>query len=250
MTQTLGPQTTTQLPDHTQLPETDGIPVKNFQEHPQTRLLSDTIEPVLDALHPDEMYAIGQDCGIYWKYEAEDPLRGAIAPDWFYVPGVPRKLDGEHRRSYVMWQEAIPPMIAIELASGDGEEERNSTPPQPGQKPGKFWVYERVLRIPYYGIYIVKQGKGQLEMYNWRDMSYQRMAPNAQGQYEITPLGVSLGIWHGLYKTRKEPEDWLRWWDTDGSLLPDYKEEAEAQKARADRLAERLQALGIDPDEL
>jgi hypothetical protein len=32
------------FPDHTQLPESDGTFVKNFQEHPQSLLLTDTIE--------------------------------------------------------------------------------------------------------------------------------------------------------------------------------------------------------------
>jgi hypothetical protein len=39
--------------DHKQLPETDGTFVKNFQEHPQSLLISSSILPVLDALHPD-----------------------------------------------------------------------------------------------------------------------------------------------------------------------------------------------------
>ena len=31
------------LPDHTQLPESDGTFVKNYQEHPQSILLTDSI---------------------------------------------------------------------------------------------------------------------------------------------------------------------------------------------------------------
>ncbi len=34
-------------PDRTQLPESDGTFVKNFQEHPQRILLTDSISPVL-----------------------------------------------------------------------------------------------------------------------------------------------------------------------------------------------------------
>ena len=33
------------LPDHTQLPESDGTFVKNFQEHPQSLLLTSSICP-------------------------------------------------------------------------------------------------------------------------------------------------------------------------------------------------------------
>ena len=116
------------LPDHRQLPESDGTFVKNFQEHPQSILLTSSITPTLDRLHPDGNYAIGQDCGIYWRLT--DPLeKGAEAPDWFYVAGVPPMLDGKRRRSYVMWKEFIVPLIAIEFVSGDGSEERDRTSP-------------------------------------------------------------------------------------------------------------------------
>ncbi len=276
MTQTLGPQSATQLPDHTQLPETDGIPVKNFQEHPQSLLLTDSIRPVLDALHPDGQYAIGQDCGIYWRYDAEEPLKGAIAPDWFYVPGVPPLLEGEFRRSYVLWKEFVSPLVALELSSGDGTEERDATPPSQNQKPGKFWVYERMLHIPYYGIYTMARGRGRLEMYHWQDLRYRPMTPNANSRYEIPPLGVALGIWQGAYQSKAMATDWLRWWDLAGNLLLAGDERAEQEKQRAEReqqraeraeerevlaqreaaqerekaarLAERLRALGIDPD--
>ena len=65
-------------PDHTQLPESDGTFVKNFQEHPQSIILTSSIQPVLQKLHPDGQYCIGQDSGIYWKQmpAAEDPLEG------------------------------------------------------------------------------------------------------------------------------------------------------------------------------
>ncbi|MEI2419217.1 Uma2 family endonuclease, partial [Arthrospira platensis SPKY2] len=42
----------TTLPDHTQLPDSDGTFVKNFQEHPQSILLTDSILSTLDSLHP------------------------------------------------------------------------------------------------------------------------------------------------------------------------------------------------------
>jgi hypothetical protein len=65
---------TLSLPDHTQLPESDGTFVfaersagKNFQEHPQSILLTSSIRPVLEQLHPDGRYCIGQDSGIYWR---------------------------------------------------------------------------------------------------------------------------------------------------------------------------------------
>ncbi|BCL34008.1 hypothetical protein NSMS1_04550 [Nostoc sp. MS1] len=108
-----------QFPDHTQLPESDGTFVfaqraggKNFQEHPQSIIITDSIIQTLQNLHADGNFCIGQDCGIYWR-ETEPPEKGTVAPDWFYVPGVPPRLDGKIRRSYVLWREYIPPLIAI-----------------------------------------------------------------------------------------------------------------------------------------
>lgn len=131
------------FPDHTQLPEEDGTFVKNFQEHPQSIILTDSLGLILQRLHPDGQYAIGQDCGIYWR-ETEPPEKGAEAPDWFYVPNVPPLVNGEIRRSYVLWREFMAPLIALEFASGDGSPERDRTPlSYSGEvsKPGKFWVY-------------------------------------------------------------------------------------------------------------
>ena len=114
----------TTLLDHTQLPESDGTFVENFQELPQSILLTESIEPILQQLHPDGQYAIGQDNGIYWRL-TDPPERGAEAPDGFYVPNVPPTLDGQMRRSYVLWQEIVSPLIALEFVSGNGEEERD-----------------------------------------------------------------------------------------------------------------------------
>jgi Uma2 family endonuclease len=187
---------TLSLPDHTQLPESDGTFVKNFQEHPQSILLTSAIRPVLELLHPDERYCIGQDSGIYWQL-VDPPERGAEAPDWFYVSNVAPLLDGQYRRSYVMWKEVVAPLIAIEFVSGDGSEERDATSPflNAGAKAGKFWVYEQAVRIPFYAIYEVK--KASVEVYELVAQRYQLVSPNNRGHYPIPPLGVELGIWQG-----------------------------------------------------
>ena len=263
------------FPDHTQLPDSDGTFVKNFQEHPQSIILTDSIGPVVERLHPDGQYAIGQDCGIYWR-ETDPPERGAEAPDWFYVPNVPATLDG-FRRSYVLWPEHMAPFIALEFASGNGEEERDRTPLAVAAdgtttKPGKFWVYERIIRIPYYGIYEMRTGN--LEVYHLIDFVYRRMEPNERGHYPIPVLDVELGLWQGSYQNQELL--WLRWWDSQGNLLltgseqveieralveqereraEQERERAEQERERAEQaerkvtqLAERLRAMGIDPD--
>jgi Uma2 family endonuclease len=214
----------TTLPDHTQLPESDGIfvsqslagvpPVvrtgaKNLQEHHQSILLTDSIEPILQKIHPDGQYCIGQDSGIYWGL-TEPPERGAEAPDWFYVPNVPPTLNGIVRRSYVLWQEYVAPLIVLEFVSGNGAEERDKTPIT-----GKFWVYEQAIRVPFYGIYEVK--KASVEMYQLVRGHYELLPANERGHYPVEEMGVELGIWQGRYQNLELP--WLRWWDNQGNLL-------------------------------
>ena len=226
------------FPDHTQLPESDGTFVKNFQEHPQSLILTDSIGPILQQRHPDGQYAIGQDCGIYWR-ETEPAEQGAEAPDWFYVPNVPPNIDGQIRRSYVLWREHIAPLIALEFASGNGDEERDCTPLSRTDegvvtKPGKFWVYERVMRIPYYGIYQVNNGR--LEVYRLIDGYYQLLELNQRGHFPIAPLGVELGLWQGSYQNQTML--WLRWWDEEGNLLLIGDERAELERLRGEQQRE------------
>ncbi|MBE9241698.1 Uma2 family endonuclease [Synechocystis salina] len=236
----LAKETFTPLPDHTQLPCEDGTFVKNFQEHPQSILLTSAIRPVLDQIHTDGQYTIGQDSGIYWRL-TEPPQRVAEAPDWFYVPNVPPLLNGKGRRSYVLWQEIIPPQIVLEFVSGDGFEERDRTP-----WTGKFWIYETVIRPAYYGIYEVE--KASVELYYLIGSHYELMNPNAYGHYEIPELQVALGIWQGTYQNMELP--WLRWWDLQGKLLPNPEEKVIQAEEKAEKLAAKLRELGINPETL
>ena len=237
------------FPDHTQLPDSDGTFVKNFQEHPQSIILTDSLGAVLHQRHPDGQYAIGQDCGIYWR-ETDPPEKGAEAPDWFYVPNVPPKLDGKVRRSYVLWREHIAPLIALEFASGNGSEERDATPLSYSEegtatKPGKFWVYEQVFHIPYYGIYEISSGK--LEVYTLVGGFYQPLTPNERGHYPIPPLGVELGLWEGSYQNQTQL--WLRWWDEQGNLLLTGTEQAAVERERAEREQQRALRAERERDE-
>jgi Uma2 family endonuclease len=262
------------LPDHTQLPDKDGSIVTNFQEHPQSNLLTGSLFPRLCELYPDGQFCIGHDCGIYWRHMRQ-PLEGCKAPDWFFVSGVPPMLDGQPRRSYVLWQEGVHPLAVIEYVSGDGSEERDTTPHR-----GKFWVYEQGICAPYYAIYEAE--KGTVELFKLIAGRYQQVEPNAAGRLPIEPLRVELGIWQGTYRGMELP--WLRVWDAvSGQMLPSEEERAEAERhkvefqrkradtaesllddtrqmlseeteraenerKRAEQLAERLRAAGIDPD--
>ena len=200
--------------------------MENFRETPQNVLLDQGIWPILERIHPDRHFALGHDCGIYWRLT--DPLeRGAICPDWFYVPGVPPDLDGHYRRSYVLWKEHVPPAVMIEYASEDGSKERDRTPYE-----GKFWIYEQAVRGGYYAIFVVETG--ELEVHRLEGTA--RIGgcnPTSAGITRSSRLGVELGVWHGFFGNETAP--WLRWYDTQGNLLPIGEERAEQERRRAEQ---------------
>jgi Uma2 family endonuclease len=224
--------------DHTQLPFKDETVVSNLFENPQSFLLTSALDPVLARRHPDGRYCIGGDNFIYFN-DTDPPANGAKAPDWYYVPNVPQTVGGVYRRSYVLWRERVPPLVVIEYASGNGDEERDRTP-----NVGKFWAYEQAIRAEYYVIH--EPDRERVEVFRLVDGGYQTLPPNERGHYPVEPLGVELGIWQGTY--RNMTMAWLRWWDAAGNLLPTAEERATAEQERAERLAAKLREMGIDPD--
>jgi hypothetical protein len=64
----------------------------------------------------------------------------------------------------------------------------------------------------------------------------------------LAPIGLGLTLWEGQFE-----EDvtrlWLRWCDREGNVIPTGAEGQAMATQRADRLAEKLRALGINPDE-
>jgi Uma2 family endonuclease len=219
------------LPDHTQLPDKDGSMANSFQEFPQRELLTGSLTPRLEQMHPEGNYIIGMDSGIYWLH-TDPPLNGCKSPDWYYVPGVSPMLDGRIRRSYVLWKEGIRPLIAIEYVSGDGSEEHDATP-----FTGKFWVYEQGICIPFYAIF--DGFRDTVELYTLRSGRYEPVPANAAGRYPVEPLGVELGLWHALYSGMEGT--WLRFWDAEsGKMLPSAEERAEDAAWVADVLRREL----------
>ena len=211
------------LPTHLDLPHTDDKPVENEYQPLQGMLLRSCLTPHIVELHPDGDYFIGMDCGIYFSNTAA-PLDGCRAPDFYFVPNVPALLDDVMRRSYVMWVEKKPPLIVMEFVSRNGSDERDTT-----EFTGKFWIYERAIRAPYYVIW--DWPKEKLDVYFLSKKGYEPMPANSNGRFPIEPMGIELGVWDGPYLHHTEP--WLRAWDRTGKLLPTGEESADAEKGRA-----------------
>ena len=257
------------LPDHMDLPCSDDAVVENLHELPEALLLTFCLGPTLARLHPADDYLIGSNAAIYWD-QTDEPWDGSIAPDWFYVPGV-SGIDGEGRgkRSYVMWQEHVPPLIVVEFISNSRGRERDRTPGK-----GKFWIYEQAIGARYYAIFDPIARPGTLEAYRLVDGSYTPMDRDPLGRFAIPELGATLGLWEGKFLALGGP--WLRWYAADGTLLEYTAEQvaqavrraeeserrAEESERRAEEservareearrsaaLAAKLRALGIDPD--
>ena len=88
---------------------------------------------------------------------------------------------------------------------------------------------------------------------------------NSAGRYvELTPpqgisevkqsvwleeVGLGLTLWSGEFE-EDVTQTWLRWCDRDGQVILTGAEGREIERQRADRLAERLRAMGINSNEV
>jgi len=179
-------------------------------------------------------------------------------PDWFGVVGVSRLYEQrELRLSYVVWQEGVNPFVVVEFLSPGTEKEDLGTSERNPQKPPTKWeVYEQILRVPYYIVY--DRYTTRLQAFSLSGGHYQALLV-VGGRIWLSELKMGLGLWQGSFEEIEE--NWLRWYDTEGNWISTDAEymqqqlERERQRAgqerqRADRLAERLRAAGIDPDEV
>ncbi len=192
------------------------------------------------------------------------------APDWMLVHPLSPRADGLPRRSYTPHAEGPVPLVVMEFLSTrhQGEYSMRRT----GQL-GKWFFYEQVIRVPIYVIFRPLQGT--LEVHRLDEFGhYKPVEADAHNRYPIPVLDLRLGIWSGTYGDRAG--HWLRWWDSSGVLLPWSEERASAAQQqlsqteqqlsqteqqlsqaeqqllqaeqRAQRLAEQLRQLGVDPD--
>jgi Uma2 family endonuclease len=182
-------------------------------------------------------------------------------PDWFAVIGVSRLYeDRDMRLSYVVWQEGVNPFVVVELQSpGTEAEDLGKTVAKSGKAPTKWEVYERILRVPYYILF--NRYTDVLKVYKLSGGRYQELI-SQNDQYWLPELHIGLGVWYGEYQGINRL--WIRWVDHEGNwILTDterleleqqQRQQAEQQRdeaqLKADRLAERLKAMGIDPDEI
>jgi Uma2 family endonuclease len=258
-------------------PEDPGLPDQFHLLQPE--LLEATFQPTT---YPPEEVFTAIDLNVYYD---PDHLNGYKRPDWFAALGVEEICNEEGLRlSYVVWQEAAAPYLVVELLSLGKEQEDLGTAVRDAQQPPNKWqVYEQWLRVPYYVVF--SRFTDELHYFYWQDGRYHEIKPVGQRLW-LPEAGIGLGLWYGIYRRRER--HWLRFYDADGRWIPtpleqqaqraeqerqqtrqaEQRAEQERQRAaqerqraeqaqqqtkqerlRAERLAAKLKALGIEPDE-
>jgi Uma2 family endonuclease len=145
-------------------------------------------------------------------------------PDFFVVLGTERKT----RKSWVVWEEdGKYPNVIIEILFPKTADTDKGFKKQLYQDtfrtPDYFWFDPETLEFA--GFHLV-------------DGEYQPLEPNSQGNLWSQQLGLYLGI----------HQEQLRFFTTEGQLVPTPEEVAERETQRAERLAAKLRELNIDPD--
>jgi Uma2 family endonuclease len=229
------------IPDANQLVTEDDTPVDNFASEKQQRLL---ISSLYSSLR-NQTFLAAANVGIYYT-----DLQPPIVPDVFLSLDVqvPDNWWEKQNRCYMIWRFGKHPEVVIEIVSNKEGDELGK----------KLKIYEQ-MRVSYYIVYDPNHQLGEqtLRVYELRGMRYSETSGNWLEQ-----VGLGLTLWEGEFEGRHDI--WLRWCYQDSNVLPTGDERAqvaeqrveqerlekEQAQQRAQLLAERLRAMGIDPDTL
>ncbi len=164
------------------------------------------------------------------------------APDWAFIPKINVNRE-EVTRSYTPQLQGDIPVIVMEFTSDTEGTEYSVKPTYP---PGKWFFYERILKVPNYIIF--EPDSGIVETYHLdKTERYILQEPDEDKRYWIAEINLYLGVWQGTRDNRTGY--WLRWWNEQGKLLLWGRELAEQERQRAERLAAQLRAAGIEPED-
>lgn len=252
------------LPTAEELPSSDETPVDNQLQNDIPNLLLSLLAEIWK--NRDDWY-FGVDMGIYYN-----PDESAIVPDGFLSMGVKHDTGDRGRLSYVLWEEQnILPLLSLEVIS----EKYNS------EYEDKFLNYQ-TLGILYYAIYNPFSGRRgrfkqrkRLEVYRLIAGKYELLTSENKRVW-LPEIGLALGYEDGEHIAWYR--EWLYWYDASGNRYPTANERAIKAEAiatqerliatqerlianqerlakqeaeqKAQRLAERLKSLGINPDEI
>jgi Uma2 family endonuclease len=140
-------------------------------------------------------------------------------PDYFYV----KEADPHKKReSWVAWEENWKyPNVILEVLSKTTEKV---------DKGPKKNTYQDIFRTPDYFLYDPKTEK--LEGYSLCNGIYEPIAKDAEDRLYCRELDIWLGKWKG--KRYGDEGVYLRFFTSDGALIPTTEERAETEKERAE----------------
>lgn len=242
----------------------DDTPVDNFQSEEQQRLL---VEPLYSFKALPTPFLAAANVGLFYKLKGEP-----IVPDVLLSLGVQRADDLSQRqnRSYFVWEFGKVPEVCIEIVSNQEGDELTLS--KKSRQKGKIAIKKEIyaqIGVRYYVVFDpLKQIQGKEEM-NEAMLRVWSIAPS--GYTELTPVegvtrigqsiwldaaGIGLALWEGQFE-EEVTRLWLRWCDRDGQVIPTgaegrevERQGREVERQRAERLAERLRAMGVNPDEI
>jgi Uma2 family endonuclease len=202
----------------------DDTPMDNIFSATQAHLLVDSLYASWEHPRFGRRFIARGNVGVF--YALRQP---PIVPDVFLSLDVtlPADVWKKTNRSYFIWEYGKPPEVVVEVVSNtEGAEE---------EPDGKLGIYARIGVVRYV-VYDpgLQTGDEPLRVYA---QSCGRLVRVGETWFEEIGLGVVL--WRGVYEGCEGT--WLRWCDRDGAVIPTGTE-------RAERLAAKLRAAGIDPD--
>jgi Uma2 family endonuclease len=236
------------LPTAEELPSSDETPVDKQLQNDIPNLLLSLLAFIWASR--DDWY-FGVDMGVYYEPNIEEPEKSkAVVPDGFLAVGVNRRDQEDGRLSYVLWQEQVLPIFALEVISHKYNSEYDR----------KLIQYQN-LGILYYAIYNPFSGKRGRFRLRQRLEVYKLIA----GKYELLDIendqvwlpDIELAIGFEVVEHMGWKREWLYWYDRNGNKYPTPEERAtnaeataERERQQKERMAAHLRSLGINPDEI
>ncbi|MBW4619663.1 MAG: Uma2 family endonuclease [Cyanosarcina radialis HA8281-LM2] len=222
------------LPSTADLPCSDDTPVDNEDQN----LLPNVLLFLLKTVWAEQMdWFFGVDMAVYHT-TGEDPTI-PVVPDAFLSIGVERRKGGKSRLSYAVWEEAgVVPILVLEMVSQTLR----------GEYDDKMGIYAK-LGVLYYVVYNPELW-GQKRYKKHQAFEVYKLV---KGEYKLQQgepywmPEVGLGIGRCQVMSDNQLQEQLAWFDRGGDR---HLSEAEVERQRAERLAERLRELGEDPDRL
>jgi Uma2 family endonuclease len=206
------------LPTAEELPDSDDKPVESELQELVSGLLKTIL---LDIWRDRTNWIFGLDLGFYY-----DPDQPAIAPDGFLSLGVEEVGEDYLRPSYVLWDEKVIPLFALEIVS--------RTPGKEHTK--KFKIYQST-GILYYLIYApLRKRKAKFQLYKLIEGEYV-LQSDGKNPYWMSEIGLAIGMEKQTYRNRQR--EWLFWYDESYMRYPTPTERAEAEAAVAKAESQR-----------